>query len=323
MKAILSSRGLFTIGFILLIASNVFVLSGVALNRSGNPEARVELTERELKIPGDTPKENSFLSLRLDWRVLGETVDDNTYGYYGYWTHPEWFTADKLAELGFDVKTFENFRKDFDKYREPMAKQVFIVLEKDSDLHLIALERAQKAYEKATSQFKNRPDDKNIEEKAKRIKEQYEREKIESSRLFAIDAGLDPKKLRQTYPDKSRYLISKGLVEPSRRYKKGNEKVVGFISRLSIDQIYVPLKHHKIFDGIMAQKNTRMDKGSPPRYSVQLAYGSRFEPWIVSVNKFMRMQIDLNKIKNVSEPEKTVPESGPDVEGGPTPEAES
>ena len=318
MKSLLSSRGLFIMGFVLLIASNIFVLTGVALNRSGDPDALVELTERELKLPAYIPRENSGVSLRLEWRVLGDAVE-NEYGYYGHWTHPQWFTADKLAELGVDVKAFENFRKDFDAYKEPIAKEVFIVLENNSALHTIAIERARNAYEKAEEQSANRPDDKNLAEKAERIKEQYEREQIERSRLFAVDAGLDPETLRKKYADTAKYIISKGLIKPSRTYKKGNEKVVGHISNLSIENIHVPLDHRKIFDEMMAEKKARMDTITPPRYSVQLAYGGRLEPWIVSVNKFRRMQIDLNKLKKTPEPEELddQTETGPDAESPP------
>ena len=38
-------------GLAIIIATNVVALAGVAYNRSGNPEAQIELTERELAMP--------------------------------------------------------------------------------------------------------------------------------------------------------------------------------------------------------------------------------------------------------------------------------
>ncbi len=51
MKMLLSSRGLFTLGFVILLATNIIVFSGVASNRSGNLEAQIILSERELTLP--------------------------------------------------------------------------------------------------------------------------------------------------------------------------------------------------------------------------------------------------------------------------------
>ena len=51
MKMLLSARGLFTLGFVIFLTTNIIVLSGVASNRAENPEAQIILTERELTLP--------------------------------------------------------------------------------------------------------------------------------------------------------------------------------------------------------------------------------------------------------------------------------
>jgi hypothetical protein len=103
------------------------------------------------------------------------------------------------------------------------------------------------------------------------------------TRLFAIDAGIDAKKLREKYNDRTRFIIAKGLVKP--RYHYGNKKreVTGYITKLSIESIHVPLKHRQVFDAILVKDKSRRNGFIPPRYKVELAYGSRLEPWIVSV----------------------------------------
>ncbi len=52
----------------LLVIVNIVVLAGVGRNRSGAPDAVLELTERELPMSyrGSEDKENTGMSLRLD-----------------------------------------------------------------------------------------------------------------------------------------------------------------------------------------------------------------------------------------------------------------
>ena len=58
----------------------------------------------------------------------------------------------------------------------------------------------------------------------------------------------------------------------------------GYIVKLSPAKIHVPLKHRKIFDAIIARGKTKKDEFGLPRYEVKLAFGSRLEPWIVTVS---------------------------------------
>lgn len=51
MKKRLSAKTLFILAFIMIAAVNGIVLSGVAYNRSGDPNAVVVLSERELNLP--------------------------------------------------------------------------------------------------------------------------------------------------------------------------------------------------------------------------------------------------------------------------------
>ena len=91
-----------------VLTANAFVLAEVASNRSGAPDARVELTGRHLRLvaAGD---ENSGVSVRLVWRVPDTAPD-----------YP-WLDAAKLAELGYQA----------DPGRTLPPKPVFVALEYD------------------------------------------------------------------------------------------------------------------------------------------------------------------------------------------------
>jgi len=280
MKILLSSRGLFAIGFIILVSTNILVLSGVVSNRSGEPESQIILTERELQLPYQVHEENSGLALRLVWRALGK---EDEYNNYPDWRTPAWLSAEKLEELGFNIKNYLKSAGDTTFYKQPIPKEVLIVLENDGEPYREAVRRATVALEREESVFKLNPEDKRIRDNFERAEERLKRERIKLTRLFAIDAGLDLKKLRDKYVDQSRFIITKGLIEPRYDHNQKKQEVFGYISGLSVASIHVPLKHRRVFDSILAQeKSTRSDFESP-RFEVELAYGSRLEPWIVSV----------------------------------------
>lgn len=280
MKNYLLSRILFALAFIILIITNIFVLSGVASNRSGSPEAHIRLTERELALPYRNHKENSGLALRLKWRALGRAKSDYSY-YRG--NSPAWFTAEKLEELGFDISRYYNPDGKTVFYKRPIPKQVFIVLEYDGDLYQQSLERAKSELEKEKAALKLNPDNKKQQNSLKYAEEWFEKEQVEQSRLFAIDAGLDADTLREKYKDRSHFIITKGLVKPTVKHTKNIKKVSGYISRIHIIKINVPLKYRQIFDSMpWYRSGTKVSR--TPRFEINLAYGNRFEPWVTDVN---------------------------------------
>jgi hypothetical protein len=279
MKGLFSPRALFISGFLILIVSNIVVLSGVAVNRSGTPETLITLTERELRLPYRVYEENSGLTLRLDWRTLSRN-DTNS---YNHWESAVWFGAEKLKELGFNIDNYPRSKDNKSSYRQPIPKEVFIVLENNGALYREAVRRTNIVLEKERRKFNLDKDDKSLLSNVEQAEKRLKREHITASRLFAIDAGLNPQKLREKYHDQTRFIITKGLVKPGYRYHKEEKEVYGHITRLSIEKIHVPLKHRKIFDAILAQDKSPGNEFRPPRYEVELAYGRRFEPWIVSV----------------------------------------
>src|SRR5262249_34231893 len=82
----------------IVVVVNALMLAGAAVNRSGEPEARVRLTERELRLatPGDRDSGRELIldavDQRVDAAVADAAVSEGT----------RWFDAQKLRAVGFD-----------------------------------------------------------------------------------------------------------------------------------------------------------------------------------------------------------------------------
>lgn len=278
---IFSSRGLFALAFALLVVSNIAVLSSVAYNRSGSPEALTILTERELKLQNRfyrVNRENSGLSLQLTWRVLGPEGS----GTSPAWRSPAWLGAEKLKELGFSVNESKNVKDWRDSYRQAIAKELYIVLENDGEAYRESVKRAEEALAKAKAAYEADSGARN-KRSMERAEQTLKRERLDESRLFAVDAGLDPRQLRKKYSDRFRFIITRGLVRPRPSYPGKNRTVVGIITRLSTENIHVPLEDRRLFDAVPLQRNWKPGMHSSLHYKVALAYGKGYAPWLVSV----------------------------------------
>ncbi len=278
MKKLVSSRGLFMLGFLILVATNIVVLYGVASNRSGEAESLVTLTERELDLSYHAYEENSGLALRLSWRAL-EKEDPNG---YSSWRSPQWLNKQKLEELGFKVEDHMG-PYGIRRYSRSIPKEVFIVLELAGEPYIEAVKRAVKVFEREKGLIANNPDEKSSRDRMEQAERKLERERFEATRLFAIDAGLDAGALREKYGDRTRYIITRGLVRPGYLYENNKDEILGYISKLSVEKIYIPVEHQQIFTSILDQNDSRQNNFGSLHYEIQLAYGHRLEPWIVSV----------------------------------------
>ncbi len=269
----LCSRTLFLFCFTFVCLVNIFILSSVYINRHGDIDALAVLTERELRISDFSRKENSGMNLRLVWRTLG----DKTPSYYKN-LRPNWLTSQKMKELGFNLDSYRLSKDKKDFFKSPLCKEVYIVLENNGPAYQQALTMAEKQVIKAQKAVETNPEDKKLNENLSETQKQLQGERTGRSRLFAIDAGLDADALRKKYSNKALFLIVKGTVRPT----FANRKVTGYISELTMSHIHVPLEHRPFFDNFSGRKTGR-DKFNPPRFAVNLAFGSRLEPWIVSV----------------------------------------
>lgn len=277
------SRALFVAAFLLLIATNAFVLYGVASNRSGPGEARLVLSERELGLPAWVHDEDSGLALNLAWRSL---PSDAEYSHYPNWRSPDWLDRQKLVALGFEM---DPHRADDEKggahYERAVSKEVYIVLELDGPSYKEMLRRAEMAVDEASAEYTGGYTDETQRKKLEHAKADLERERQEKTRLFAIDAALDPQALRARYGDRGRFIIARGRVKPTYTYAQWGlaQKVGGTIERLSVEKIHVSRDMRGVFEALPPALDGG-EAAKAPRYQVELAYGDRYEPWIVSVN---------------------------------------
>jgi hypothetical protein len=264
----------------LIVAVNAVALVGVAYNRSGEPESVLRLSERELRRPHQAwgfQRENSGLGLRLQWRVTTRRVerdDGHYYAQFDRWGDPVWLDRAKLAELGIDVpSTADEWSKR--RYEKLMAKEVLLVLELDGEQHRAALARAQERAERLKARA---AESKELGPQAETAARQLELERSAASRLFVIDAGLDLAALRARYPDRARYAVVQGRIQPRIGNAATATDFSGHIQTLSIDEINVPFEMRGVFDGVATEHGVETPR---LRFEVRVAHGRRLEPWLL------------------------------------------
>ncbi len=260
-----------SIGALLVVVlTNAVALGGAWWNRSGEAESRLELSQRELRVPyRGIDRESSGLALSLVWRVgvapdAGDSYLDREDG-----RSPRWLDRAKLESLGFDLP--DDSASAGRKVPE-LARDVLLVLELDGEAFRRALERARQRRAAEELKLAVLPEGKDKENRRKHLDNELAREENESSRLFVIDAGLDPEALRAKYPDRSRFAIVHGQVRPMWRGREG-DSVRGYVSNLSIGAINVP----------HALRPLLPETGQNKTFSATVACGRRLEPWIEQV----------------------------------------
>ena len=269
-----SRRRTLIAGVSLILAVNAIALSGVAYNRSGEPECTVQLSERELQAPGRWKnKENSGVALSLRWRVDGGTGAQEA--YYGYGS-AAWLDKAKLAALGFDVAQDQNPAGR--TFKQQQTKEVLLVLELDGQAYRQSLERARKKADDEEKLNEANPGNKEFAQRMKAAKERLMREELENTRLFAIDAGLDAQALRAQYPDRAHFLIVRGQIRPQQVTRNRQERLTGSISAISVSQINVPVE----FQPVLMQTE---QPNKLARFKATVAYGKLLEPWIVALSE--------------------------------------
>lgn len=273
-------------GIVLILATNAMALVGVAYNR-GEPESTLKLTERELHLPYSWgfENENSGIALTLQWRVLTEE-GDGLFGlgasYTGFGNAPDWLDKVKLTALGFDASKAQDTPQGRMYYDKLLPKEVLLVLELDGPAYRTALARIRQHLQKEEALLKANAGKKEFEERAKNAKRALYQEERINSRLFIIDADHDVASLRAKYPDRNRYAIVRGQIQPQLVENNRKSKLVGYISGLSVYQINVPALYQQIFEPLQksAQRNEYDAAVSP--FEVSVAFGKRFEPWITA-----------------------------------------
>lgn len=258
------------IGAALIVTGNAVALIGVVYNRSGEPDAVMDLSERELVLPYNylSSTENSGLALHLIWRA-DDTAQNSFAGFMNWGGSTPWLTKAKLAELGFDVSADPRNDVDTQRYEKTLPRPAWVVLEFDGPAYQAALQQRRTERDEALALQANNPGKGEFRERAETAEKALHAEQESSSRLFAIDAGPDHDALRRQYPDRAGYLILSGEV----RITVNNQTLGGVTSGLNATTVNVPLDYRNAI---------RSDPGQDPdHYTVRLAFGKRGEPWVL------------------------------------------
>ena len=266
----------------LIALTNAVALIGVAYNRSGEPDAVLMLTQRELRAPYRWWRDrDSGISLALLWRVQAEESADeiDTGQYASYGGTAKWLTKAKLSELGFDVSHAADSERGRWRYERQLPREVLLVLELDGPAYREARERAEPHADREEALRAANPDKKEFERRSKEARDRLDREQRQYSRLFVIDAGLDASALRSKYPDRVRYAVARGQVTPTVIGASGSHQLSGHIGRLSIDEINVPLQFRNVFEHPLPDGAGARD---PARFNATVAFGKRLEPWLTA-----------------------------------------
>ena len=281
----------------LVVLTNAWVLVGVARNRTGEPDAVLELNEREFGLRRGR-EENTGVSLYLRTSV-------SSYGFYDLggkdrWTSEAWFDRAKLEELGFDCSKPLDDPDAFLFYGKALPKEVLAVAEFGG----AAWKDWEEAEKKNIADLLDRFDKGHVEEREYRVAvRRFARASEERSRLIVIDAGLDPEELREKYPERNQYLILPAVarLHADPMWEGGKERKVsrleGRLSRILVADIHVPMRHRPVLDSLpppgdedgSSYRRIFIDEIgeetliSLPRYAVTLKVGRRHEPWIDSI----------------------------------------
>jgi len=272
-------------GLGLIALTNAIALFGVVYNRSGAPEATLRLTQRELRTPYRWygGRENSGLALSLVWRVLNERSPEiQIYGYVGTGGTPAWLDKAKMEALGFNTSAAAaSSDRSRMRYEKQLPREVLLVLELEGPAYQRSLELATQYLAREEAKRASSPGDKNLDSRVKNVREALERETSGNSRLFVVDAGLEPSALRAKYPDTSRHAIVRGQVRlVSFDTPSGG---IGYVSGLSIGSINVPFALRDVFGG--ATLVVDFDQRNRAPFEATVAFGKRFEPWITVAAK--------------------------------------
>jgi len=255
----------------LVVVSNLAAWRVAALNRRGEPEAVLVLTERELPLP-EKQAENTALILRLvfdRWRERGDTVVREA----------EWFDRAKLESIGFDASrpvTAENA----DYYRTRPPRATYVALEYEGARWLKDLEQARR---EPQPPFSFTVPESAVQNGVVRL---APRDPFLDSHLTPIDVDNDPAALRARHPDTRAVAVVEATVALRYVGNAGQPPfLAGRVTSVLPAAISVPREWRGVLEGLQtdAGSGTRPPPQREPRFRVTVSWGRRLEPWITNV----------------------------------------
>lgn len=285
-----SRRHTLAAGIALIALTNAIALIGVAYNRGGEPEALLRLTDRELgRSVVDLPDtgESSGVSLRLRWRTPSELRGEaDLHGSAPGMAREPLLDARKLAALGFDLSASPATEKGVRRLRKQLPREAMLVLEMEGPAWRRELELRRARAVKLAAESQAAPEDKALRDRAQAAQNALSAEERSESRLFVIDAGTDAARLRAKYPDRARHAIVRGEVGLSVQGSDEKARVEGTVGELSVAELQVPLEFRAAALRMPAPSyvmGIREESAPSGRFEVTVAWGRRFEPWVVAM----------------------------------------
>ena len=170
---------------------------------------------------------------------------------------PKWLDAAKLQQLGFDCQVALTDPGAGRHYRSLRAAMVYFVFEFEGD-----------AWKEAPADRKRQ------------------------TRLFVVDAGRVPERLRETYSDSTRYVVMRGLVSVVFQSRGSDGKPLteprlsGRIGTVFPEQIFVSRPHVELLADLRERLGpTRDQADGKPRYVAAVSWGRNYEPWVSGVER--------------------------------------
>jgi hypothetical protein len=263
-------------GGAVVVIVNAAILGTAASNRRGDRLAELTLTERELAVPAYREPESSILFLTLKfvseppqavqrtaWRRRSELppADD------------PWLDRAKLEALGFHLGS------------DTLAgeREVYVALELNGDSWARWLAARE---ERLRTRLPPAEADAVLA-----------LDRTMRSRLVPVDAGNDEISLRARFPDRTRYLIVRGIIRAVRGSADASDVAwSGQVADLAVGGLRVPrelapaLKEFlpretqaEAFAREQREPQPSWPARTLPRYGAVVAFGSRNEPWLVSI----------------------------------------
>lgn len=242
-----------------VLLSNAVALGGVWYNRSGEPEAQLLLSERELqRVYGGwlRDEDDGVLRLQLSWQRPGDG-----------WQLP-WLDEAKLSELGFSAT---------DTLSRQPARDVWLVLELEGALYRSQVEQARQALAAAEHELQAKPQSEVLRQERDDRQRRLQFVEQQASRLMLVDAGVDAQVLRQRWPNRQRQVLLAGSIEP---YHHGTEAGYGATIRLQNDRLSVPHAYRELARGW-----ERSYEQTGFKAQIEVAFGRRHEPWVLSIRQ--------------------------------------
>jgi hypothetical protein len=253
----------FWLGAGLIVLSNALALGGVYYNRSGEPDSVLRLSERELAVAYSRIIEDSDFSNRV--LTLQFRMADG------------WVTADKLRSLGFSPGDH-----DTEYVNDGRALDGLVVLELSGPQYRAELAAAQASLAEAQQALTATPRDEATQEEVETAQESLGRLLSISTRLYVVDAGLDAASLRERYPDRSKYALARASLRFATRYSGSAEAPREYTLYPELTEFSVPNQWSAVFAGWQPYDRDAQDRS---RVSVELAFGKRFEPWVLEAKR--------------------------------------